>query len=85
MQYYVNGKFQSNVDASIPLNDAGFLYGDGLFETMRFENKKIFAYDKHLDRLYKGLSVIGLKIEQDKSSFVMGQISKLNDNFEELF
>ena len=70
MQYYVNGKFQSNVDASIPLNDAGFLYGDGLFETMRFENKKIFAYDKHLDRLYKGLSVIGLKIKQDRSSLI---------------
>ena len=70
MQYYVNGKFQSNIDASIPLNDAGFLYGDGLFETMRFDNKKIFAYEKHLDRLYKGLSIISLKLKEDKPSLI---------------
>ena len=32
MKYYVNGEFISSEDASIPFNDAGFLYGYGLFE-----------------------------------------------------
>jgi len=41
----------------------GFLYGDGLFETMRFDNKKVFAYNKHLDRILRGLDIINLKIE----------------------
>ena len=70
MQYYINGEFKSHVDASIPLSDAGFLYGDGLFETMRFDDKNIFSCEKHLERLYRGLSIISLEIKQDKSSLI---------------
>ena len=44
MQYYINGKFVSSSKANIPFNDSGFLYGDGLFETMRFDGKNIFSY-----------------------------------------
>ena len=43
MYYYINGKFKLLEDANIPFDDAGFLYGDGLFETMRFDNGKIFS------------------------------------------
>ena len=62
MQYYINGEFISSSQASIPFNDAGFLYGDGLFETMRFDNRIIFSPDNHLNRLGKGLDLIGLEI-----------------------
>ena len=40
-------------NAMIPFNDAGFLYGDGLFETIRFDNNKLFVPEKHLKRLIK--------------------------------
>ena len=43
--YYINGKWVVADEALIPFNDAGFLYGDGLFETLRFDNKKIFSAD----------------------------------------
>ena len=66
MKYYVNGEFISSEDASIPFNDAGFLYGYGLFETMRFENRNIFSIANHLNRLIKGLSIIGIKIDKSK-------------------
>ena len=42
MKYYIDGKFELSENAKIPFDDAGFLYGDGLFETMRFDNKIIF-------------------------------------------
>ena len=64
MYYYINGKFELSKNANIPFDDAGFLYGDGLFETMRFDNKVIFSQEKHLGRLSKGLKIINLKINQ---------------------
>ena len=70
MQYYVNGEFKCHMDASVPLSDAGFLYGDGLFETMRFDDRKIFSYAKHLERLYRGLSIISLQINEDHASLI---------------
>ena len=64
MYYYINGEFELLEKANIPFDDAGFLYGDGLFETMRFDNKVIFSPRKHLDRLSKGLGIINLTISQ---------------------
>ena len=60
MQYYINGKFVSSSKANIPFNDSGFLYGDGLFETLRFDNKKIFSANKHIKRILSGLKLIKL-------------------------
>jgi len=65
MYYYINGKFKLLEDANIPFDDAGFLYGDGLFETMRFDSKVIFSPQKHLMRLSKGLDIINLKIKEN--------------------
>ena len=31
MEYYIDGKFEFLENAKIPFDDAGFLYGDGLF------------------------------------------------------
>ena len=56
--YYINGKWIDSSNATIPFNDSGFLYGDGLFETMRFDNGKIFYPQKHLKRLEKGICCI---------------------------
>ena len=81
MQYYINGEFINSSKANIPFNDAGFLYGDGLFETMRFDNKKIFSYDNHINRLFKGLKVIDLEIPDNKKSILklLNKVIHIND------
>lgn len=58
--YYINGNWIKSNEALIPFNDSGFLYGDGLFETLRFDNKKIFSADKHIKRMLSGLKLINL-------------------------
>ena len=63
MYYYLNNQFVQSENAQIPFSDGGFLYGDGLFETMRFDNHVIFSPFKHLARLEKGLNLINLKID----------------------
>ena len=77
--YYVNGKWTSGIDAQIPFNDAGFLYGDGLFETIRFENQKPFRLEKHIARLKSGCNVLQLNLDIDDSmlkSIVLEMIKK---------
>ena len=62
--YYINNKFVKSDQARIPFNDTGFLYGDGLFETMRFDNKRIFSPLKHINRIIKSLKIVDFKIDQ---------------------
>jgi branched-chain amino acid aminotransferase len=49
--------------AFIPLNDRGFRYGDGIFDTMRVSNGMPFQAEFHLRRLTQGLAA--LKIRYD--------------------
>ena len=37
--------------ARVPVNDRGFLYGDGLFETLRAEAGRVHFLNEHLERL----------------------------------
>lgn len=59
---YVNGEFVSLSEAKISVQDRGFLYGDGLFETMRTYRGRPFLADAHLERLFEGAERIKLKI-----------------------
>jgi len=49
--YYLNGKLVPREQAKISLLDYGFLYGYGLYETLRAYNGKAFRLDNHLARL----------------------------------
>ena len=63
---FVNGDWQPASKSTVSLYDAGFLLGDGLFETIRFQNGRLFQPEKHLKRLHSGLNII--QIELDKSN-----------------
>jgi len=70
MIYYVNGKYVDASKATISISDSGFLYGDGLFETMRFDNREIFSSHKHIRRLQKGLEIVNLKINYNQNALL---------------
>ena len=44
----------------IPIDDRGFLLGDGLFETVLFKAGQPLLWDAHMDRLTRGCATIGL-------------------------
>ncbi len=54
MIVFLNGKFLPEADAVVPLNDRGFLLGDGIFETMRVANGRPFRMAQHLERMTRG-------------------------------
>lgn len=62
MKVFLNGHIVPIEDASVSVLDHGFLYGDGIFETMRAYDNKIFKLDEHLKRLEKSAGFIELKI-----------------------
>ena len=48
---YVNGTIRPAEDAVVPVYDHGFLYGEGVYETLRTYNRVPFLYDRHVRRL----------------------------------
>ena len=59
---YLNGSLIPSSEASISALDYGFLYGYGLFETMRAYGGQVFRLDNHLTRLIRSAEVLGLPI-----------------------
>lgn len=62
MYVYVNGKILRSKEAVISVFDHGFLYGDGVYETLRAYDGVVFKLDEHLSRLSRSASLIGLSI-----------------------
>ncbi len=50
-QVWLNGKLVPAEQAAVSVFDHGVLYGDGVFEGIRFYNKRIFKMCSHLQRL----------------------------------
>ena len=59
---FLNGNFVAEADAVVPLNDRGFLLGDGLFETMRVAGGRPFRLGQHLERLVRGAEFCQIKL-----------------------
>ncbi len=59
---YLNNKLVPKNKALISVFDHGFLYGDGIYETLRAYKGIVFTIDEHIDRLFRSASMIGLTI-----------------------
>lgn len=57
---YLNGELVPRSRARVSVFDHGFLYGYGLYETMRAYHGKIFRLERHINRLLSSAGVIGL-------------------------
>jgi branched-chain amino acid aminotransferase len=62
LQIYVDGEFFDQADAKISVFDHGLLYGDGIFEGIRFYNGRVFRMEAHMDRLWESARSICLEI-----------------------
>ena len=62
MLVYVNGHFLPKDEARISVFDHGFLYGDGIYETLRSYQGKIFLLNKHLTRLKHSADAVSLSL-----------------------
>ncbi|MHC4187173.1 MAG: aminotransferase class IV [Planctomycetota bacterium] len=73
---FLNDKLVDKDKAFVSASDSGFLYGAGLFETMRSYNAVVFALTEHLDRLFYSATVLGVETNYDKK-FITDAIYQL--------
>ncbi len=67
MRVSINGRLFDEREALVSAFDRGFLYGDGLFESMRAVNGTVFRLERHLRRLVRSASHIGLELERGET------------------
>jgi len=60
MTIFRNGEFVRERDAGVSPLDRGFLYGDGVFETLRCYDGRFFRLSQHLERMRAGLERLGI-------------------------
>ena len=67
---FVNGDWLPASKSTVSLYDAGFLLGDGLFETIRFQYGRLFQPKKHLKRLHSGLNIIQIELNKSNEELI---------------
>ncbi|MFM7557124.1 MAG: aminotransferase class IV [Alphaproteobacteria bacterium] len=60
---FINNEIVAEDFAKISFEERGFLYGDGLFETIKYSKLQLYNFTEHLKRLKSGLKY--LKIDFD--------------------
>jgi branched-chain amino acid aminotransferase len=65
MFVYLNDRLVPRDEAVVSVFDHGFLYGDGIYETVRAYDGVVFMLDEHLARLLRSASLIGLAMPKD--------------------
>ena len=58
----MNGRIADAADASIPVFDHGFLYGEGVYETLRTYRRVPFLFDLHQERLRRSAALLALPV-----------------------
>ena len=76
MTVFLNGQFVPEEQAVVSVFDRGFLFGDGLYETLRICNGKPFRWAEHLERFARGAAF--LKIQAPfQADELRGQVLEL--------
>src|ERR1700757_1451448 len=77
---YIDGKFYSEADAKVSVFDHGLLYGDGIFEGIRFYNGRVFRLEEHLDRLWDSARSICLEVPMSQSAMTEALLETIRQN-----
>ncbi len=60
----VNGRISDAASAVVPVFDHGFLYGEGVYETLRTYHRVPFLYERHARRLRQSAALMALPVPQ---------------------
>src|SRR5271157_4500929 len=61
---YINGKYFEKENAKISVFDHGFLYGDGVFESIKCYQGNVFALNEQIERLFDSMKAINMEIPE---------------------
>ncbi len=67
---FVNGTITDASHAVVPAFDHGFLYGEGVYETLRTYGRTPFLFDRHMRRLRRSASMLNLPVPFDDAQIL---------------
>ncbi|GAB4489221.1 MAG: branched-chain-amino-acid transaminase [Thermodesulfovibrionales bacterium] len=62
MRIFLDGRLVDEAEALVSVYDHGFLYGDGIYETMRAYEGVVFMLERHLGRLGRSAGLMRLAL-----------------------
>ncbi len=65
MRVFLNGRYLDKSEATIPVDDRGFLFADGVYEVIRVYDGRPFQLEPHMDRLRDGLAALRIAADVD--------------------
>jgi branched-chain amino acid aminotransferase len=80
MQIYIDGNFYPESEAKVSVFDHGLLYGDGVFEGVRFYSGRVFRWEEHMERLYKSAAAIAMTIPLDRAELTEALLETIRRN-----
>lgn len=76
----VNGKISPGEVAVVSVFDHGFVFGEGIYETLRTYNHQLFLWDRHQERLRTSASMIDLSVPLDDTAL----LARVNETMDAL-
>ena len=80
MKIYINGKFYPKEEAKVSVFDHGYLYGDGIYETLRAYGGKVFEIDAHIRRLFQSAEKMEMRLPLDHNGIHKAIYDTLREN-----
>lgn len=86
MKIYIDGEFYEKAEAKLSVFDHGLLYGDGIFEGIRFYQGRVFRLEEHIKRLANSAKAIALTLpislkEIEKAVLDTIRLNELQDGY----
>ena len=84
----VNGTINDAEHATVSALDRGFLFGEGVYETLRTYNRRPFLLDRHLDRLRASAGHLALTVPLDDTGYadrISETVAAVSDKLTELY
>lgn len=80
LRVFLNGRIMPLGKAKIPVFDRGFLFGDGVYETVRIYSGFPFRLNEHLDRLGQSAARLGFNLPGSKAGLTRALMGTLRAN-----
>lgn len=79
---FYNGRFMDTTqeDATFPIEERGFHFGDGIYEVIRLYDGTFYTLKEHMDRLYRSLQEVRIEIPwtQEKLTSLLKELVMKN-------
>jgi len=77
---WLDGELVDKANAKISVFDHGLLYGDGIFEGIRFYSDRVFRLEEHIERLFHSAKAILLKMPWTLEEVCLATVETIKAN-----